>query len=1731
MADQEFKTNIIVAAEDQTKSTFQEIKSGAADMASSVQQSGDKAAKGIEGIGAGAEKAVQKLNREESAFAAALQRYTEKTRIATEAGNSMARAFEKKMELRGLDASKLNPFVQQAREAENALAALKAQQARLADQNAFLDALKSQSEVIGKTKTELLELKAAQLGMSTAAAPYIAKLREAEAGMGKVGMTAAQTANAMRMVPAQFTDIVVSLQAGQAPLTVLLQQGGQLRDLFGSAGAAARGMASYVIGLVNPYTAAAAAVAVLGLAYHQGSREIDEYRLALFRSGNQVGVTIDELAEMARSMKDAVGTQGVAAAGLAEMAQKSKVASDNLKEFTTAAIQWQKTTGQAVSETAKQFADLANDPLKATLALNEQMNFLTISVYEQIKALDEQGKKDEAAAVAQKAYADAMKTRAAELKQNLGSLERGWNAIAEAAKGAWDAMLNIGRPATTADTLVAVRKELADLEKRASADFGETGGGAATGRPSQQAVSRIKARIDALKAQETQLLATAEAEKQNAAAQETQKAAVDSANALDQLAGQFASKEVKRKQELIAAENIYLKSVQDTMKAYANTPELSAKLVEQAEKYEKAVAGINKKFTEKGASPARGENEIASIRALIDQEDEMIQRYEARGSAAVKMTEAEKLLFRLESQRAETSSATVRTEKDRAIVEAQKLVAKQAYRVELEASAKAEEQLYSSMRKSTAATEAEAEAIFASLGVYGMARTEIERMTLAKMKQHQADMELVGRPQYMAELAKQIEAQEKLVDGLQKLDYKKLDDKLTKSLDASKEELAILKDGLSLMGLDEVQRRKLIAQRKIELDLAKQIAEIDRSKFSDDAEVNAQQKEQLRQKARLKAETDTQAAILKIQEEYVNQQVQQYDEVFRRGFADMLNNGKDGWDSFTKSLTTTFKTTVADQLYKMFLRPFVVQVVAQMVGFTGAGMGLPGSGAGGAGGQLGGMTDWSSWGSNAGDWLMTQSTKFGLDGMTSMGDAAYALGNTIKSFDTWLKDIPGFSGGIGSAAGYLGAIFALTQGKVGTGIGSAIGTLALPGIGTMIGGMLGGLLDGLDDSGTPHLGAAARYRNGSSEQYRQGMPADAWVDQTYTTVSAITTALGKALDNTAKAFGQKAGYEIITAFSDDSSKDGAFGALYVRGPDGKNMVDWSSYDSKWGGRWFSDGEQGYKEYLNAIAVDVKAAFKAMDMPGWADQILDTAKDIDGLNAALQQIGTVKAVFDQLGQSMQIFSGISGDLQTQLLQTFGSVDAMVNSANAFDQGFFTEKERMDRLNGQIAKQIHDLGFEINPYSADSKEVYRKLIEDLIDTGQGELTAKLMVFADAFKNAADYAAKAAEEAEKAAKAAAEKARDAALANLQGAVDREKQYWSDIQTAAQAAVNTLSSTLSLLNTNARDLYGTVDSTKQMLAAQGMVYIESALDAVRRGQSIKGFDQLGDAISAARSGITSGRYTSQFERERDALVLAGQLSQLGELTDGQLTVEQQQLKASQEQIEKLDKTLSYWRDLLSSGKDQIDATLTVTDAIKPLYALIPDGKKPGTTTPTTPSGGAVWGGTSGGGSSSGGVVWGPAPGKPDGRTYVDLDAGTRTYGDGTVERMTPDEIHWQRLQKQWGMQSFAVGTNYVPRDMVAQIHQGERIVPAADNRRLLAALEAPRVAIPVAGTPWAGGNAGGVDLSELVTEMRALRTEVAALKAAADKTADNTSRMPRTAELVDTVAGNGYVRVKAIA
>ncbi|WP_449104093.1 phage tail length tape measure family protein [Pseudomonas veronii] len=326
-------------------------------------------------------------------------------------------------------------------------------------------------------------------------ADYQGKLNTTRADLGrfntdmnKTGMTAKATAAALRGVPAQFTDIATSLQGGQAPLTVFLQQGGQLKDMFGGAGPAAKALGGYILGLVNPFTVAAAAVGVLGLAYYQGSKEQDAFRLSLVTTGNASGTTTGALAEMARRVGDTVGTTGQAASALAQLAASGKIASSSFEDIAIAAISWEKASGQAVSLTIAEFNKLAEDPVKAVVELNDKYNFLTASVYEQVRAAQEQGDKQAAATIAEEAYAKALTERSGNIKQNLGTLERAWNDLAGAAKSGWDAILDIGRESNKGPDLTAIQQKINYL--KSTLDTGFEDGNA------RQRIATLQAELD-----------------------------------------------------------------------------------------------------------------------------------------------------------------------------------------------------------------------------------------------------------------------------------------------------------------------------------------------------------------------------------------------------------------------------------------------------------------------------------------------------------------------------------------------------------------------------------------------------------------------------------------------------------------------------------------------------------------------------------------------------------------------------------------------------------------------------------------------------------------------------------------------------------------------------------------------------------------------------------------------------------------------------------------------------------------------------------------------------------------------------------------------------------------------------------------------------------------------------------------------------------------------------------
>nr|WP_240147881.1 phage tail tape measure protein [Luteibacter yeojuensis] len=418
---------------------------------------------------------------------------------------------------------------------------------------------------------------------------------------GKTALSQKALAAANRGIPAQFTDIATSIAGGQRPLSVLLQQGGQLKDMFGGIGPAARALGGYVLGLINPFTLLAGASIALAVAWKQGSDEAVAFNQALARTGNYAGVTASQLQDQARSISASAGTQHEAAAALAEVAGSGKFTADQIALVGKAAVDMARLTGQSTAETIRQFSDLKNEPVKAVLALNDAEHFLTTALYEQIKALQDSGREDEAATVAMKARADAVAERAKSVEQSAGLMERAWTSVASAAKKAWDAMLDVGRPDTSAEQIAKIQERMQAVRDRSGPMFADL-----TDRQQASILATYQKSLDQLQEKERQ--ADQEASKKSIAAQAVQ-AVADS----DREVEIYATREQKRVREIAAAHG---RANEQVERALAAGDKASAERIRSNEA--KIVAGINEKYKAPKTPKSPEISALATFKQQVD---------------------------------------------------------------------------------------------------------------------------------------------------------------------------------------------------------------------------------------------------------------------------------------------------------------------------------------------------------------------------------------------------------------------------------------------------------------------------------------------------------------------------------------------------------------------------------------------------------------------------------------------------------------------------------------------------------------------------------------------------------------------------------------------------------------------------------------------------------------------------------------------------------------------------------------------------------------------------------------------------------------------------------------------------------------------------------------------------------------------------------------------------------
>lgn len=389
------------------------------------------------------------------------------------------------------------------------------------------------------------EALAAQRGIPTAALnPFLSQLDKVNGKVRAGGISIAQFNNALRQTPAQMTDIVTQLAGGQNPMLIMLQQGGQLRDMYGGFGNMFKGLSSVVTPARLLFGGAAAAAGTLAYALYQGAEESRAFRRAVILSGEAAGVSAGRMQAAAQNAGDITGRYTEAREAVLALASSGRVAGENFESFARSIALQSEATGKSVEQLAAEYTAIADDPLKAVARFSATYKTLNADVYEQVKALQQQGREQEAVELVQRKYAAETEVMAQKVVDDLGLIESAWKRIGETASGAWDNIKSIGRTDTTEEQLARAQRELKVMRMGYGASDSEFGW---TQTPSSAQLLTKESEVLALKARKAREDAAAAAAGKR---QQEVKNQVDGLRSLDAVSERYATREQQRQRAL-----------------------------------------------------------------------------------------------------------------------------------------------------------------------------------------------------------------------------------------------------------------------------------------------------------------------------------------------------------------------------------------------------------------------------------------------------------------------------------------------------------------------------------------------------------------------------------------------------------------------------------------------------------------------------------------------------------------------------------------------------------------------------------------------------------------------------------------------------------------------------------------------------------------------------------------------------------------------------------------------------------------------------------------------------------------------------------------------------------------------------------------------------------------------------------------------------------------------------
>ncbi|EER9040154.1 phage tail tape measure protein [Escherichia coli] len=282
----------------------------------------------------------------------------------------------------------------------------------------------------------------------------------------KAGMSVGQYKAAMRTLPAQFTDIATQLAGGQNPWLILLQQGGQVKDSFGGMIPMFRGLAGAITLPMVGVTSLAVATGALVYAWYQGDSTLSAFNKTLVLSGNQSGLTADRMLTLSRAGQAAGLTFNQARESLAALVSAGVRGGEQFDAINQSVARFASASGVEVDKVAEAFGKLTTDPTSGLMAMARQFRNVTAEQIAYVAQLQRSGDEAGALQAANDIATKGFDEQTRRLKENMGTLETWADKTGKAFKSMWDAILDIGRPESSADMLASAQKAFDEADKK-----------------------------------------------------------------------------------------------------------------------------------------------------------------------------------------------------------------------------------------------------------------------------------------------------------------------------------------------------------------------------------------------------------------------------------------------------------------------------------------------------------------------------------------------------------------------------------------------------------------------------------------------------------------------------------------------------------------------------------------------------------------------------------------------------------------------------------------------------------------------------------------------------------------------------------------------------------------------------------------------------------------------------------------------------------------------------------------------------------------------------------------------------------------------------------------------------------------------------------------------------------------------------------------------------------------